>query len=232
LHPEEVKEEDHAAASERRFDDGEKPIFYFCCYSRDARRPVLWQAEKVLSSARDDIDDQVDGAFEMLDQVFPLLLHAFLRVCLLMLLMQSSLCYSQVLLDIIRPYPDLKVALLIFSSHVLANAHFFAAQARARGGSTRHPRNSVATGALTCFCSLPPHASPTSAPLQRHTDLTFPVETFASLVQEIAEHYKRDLGFEPDALLALQTAAEGHLVHCFKVPALIFCDVLQLSRAV
>ena len=41
-----------------------------------------------------------------------------------------------------------------------------------------------------------------------------------------------DLGFEPDALLALQTAAEGHLVHCFKVPALIFCDVLQLSRAV
>lgn len=102
-------------------------------------------------------DDQVDGAFEMLDEV---------------------------LFDIIRPYPDLK----------------------------RKRVREVEALAIREIRSQ-----------QRQTDLTFPVETFASLVQYIAQDYRSrlsDLGFEPDAMLALQTAAEGHLVHCFKVAGL------------
>jgi histone H3/H4 len=56
--------------------------------------------------------------------------------------------------------------------------------------------------------------------LQRNTGLIFPVESFASLVAEIGQDFKSDrnpIDFEPDAILALQTASEEYLVDLFEV---------------
>ena len=66
---------------------------------------------------------------------------------------------------------------------------------------------------LTSLASLPSHPS---NPLQKRTGLTFPEEEFSQLVAEIGQDFKSDLRYEPDAVLALQTAAEDYLVELFE----------------
>ena len=55
-----------------------------------------------------------------------------------------------------------------------------------------------------------------SHPLQKSTVSTFSEEAFALLVAEIGQDYRSELKYEPDAVLALQAAAEDYLVELFE----------------
>ena len=52
--------------------------------------------------------------------------------------------------------------------------------------------------------------------LQRTCDLLFPLQPFQRLVREIALSFKSDLRFEREALLAIQEAAEAHIIGMFQ----------------
>jgi histone H3 len=51
---------------------------------------------------------------------------------------------------------------------------------------------------------------------QKSTDLLVRKRPFARLVREIAQDYKSDLRFQSTAILALQEAAEAHLIGTFE----------------
>lgn len=51
---------------------------------------------------------------------------------------------------------------------------------------------------------------------QKSTELLLRMRPFQRLVREVAQDFKQDLRFRPDALLALQEASEYMLVHCFE----------------
>jgi len=52
--------------------------------------------------------------------------------------------------------------------------------------------------------------------LQRTSHLLIPLSPFQDLIREIAINYKADLRFQREALLAIQEAAESHLVSIFQ----------------
>lgn len=52
--------------------------------------------------------------------------------------------------------------------------------------------------------------------LQRTCDLLLPLQPFQRLVREIALSFKSDLRFEREALLAIQEAAEAHIIGMFQ----------------
>ena len=52
--------------------------------------------------------------------------------------------------------------------------------------------------------------------LQRTSHLLIPLSPFQELIREIAMSYKADLRFQREALLAIQEAAESHLVSIFQ----------------
>ncbi len=52
--------------------------------------------------------------------------------------------------------------------------------------------------------------------MQKSTNLLIPKKSFGRLVREIAQELGDDLRFQEDALLALQEAAEAHLIEVFK----------------
>lgn len=51
---------------------------------------------------------------------------------------------------------------------------------------------------------------------QKRTDTVLPKASFQRLVRELSINFKSDLRFEREALLALQEAAESHLVNVFQ----------------
>jgi histone H3 len=52
--------------------------------------------------------------------------------------------------------------------------------------------------------------------LQRTCDLLVPLQPFQRLIREVALSFKSDLRFEREALLAIQEAAEAHLIGMFQ----------------
>ncbi len=52
--------------------------------------------------------------------------------------------------------------------------------------------------------------------MQKSTNLLIPKKSFGRLVREIAQELGDDLRFQEDAILALQEAAEAHLIEVFK----------------
>ena len=52
--------------------------------------------------------------------------------------------------------------------------------------------------------------------LQRTCDLLLPLQPFQRLIREIALSFKSDLRFEREALLAIQEAAEAHIIGMFQ----------------
>jgi histone H3/H4 len=51
---------------------------------------------------------------------------------------------------------------------------------------------------------------------QASTDLIIPKSNMSNLIREIAQDFKNDLDFEPDAFEAIQTAAEAYLIELFQ----------------
>jgi histone H3 len=76
---------------------------------------------------------------------------------------------------------------------------------------------------------------------QKSTELLMRKLPFARLVREIAQDFKADLRFNPDALLALQEASEAYMVGLFEDSNLcaihakrvtVFPKDMQLARGI
>ena len=52
---------------------------------------------------------------------------------------------------------------------------------------------------------------------QKSVNLLIPLLSFGRLIREVAQDYKVGLGFQSSALMAIQEAAETHLVNLFEV---------------
>jgi hypothetical protein len=85
---------------------------------------------------------------------------------------------------------------------------------------TCNQRNSEAAGASTlAFFSPLRILHPTPAPLQRRTGFLIPSATIFQHVAAITYNkaFRGGVDFAPDAILAIQTAAEDHIVKIFQV---------------
>jgi hypothetical protein len=131
---------------------------------------------------------------------------------------------SQALHDIIRNRPHLKVlppnnrpCLL---STKLATTPIFLQRKRVRemeNSAIKEIRKQQAPLPLPFL--LLPHLSSHPSFLQQRTDFSIPVAAFARFVFEIHQDFNTTPNYAPDALLALQSAAEDYIVEVFQVRA-------------
>jgi histone H3/H4 len=152
-------------------------------------------------------------------------LYSRMPMCMWLCICCCNHCSSsQALHDIIRNRPHLKVLspknCRCLSSPKLRTTLIFLQRKRVRemeNSAIKEIRKQQAP--LPSPFLLFTHLSSHPSSLQQRTDFSIPVAAFSRLVFEIHQDFNTTPNYAPDALLALQSAAEDYIVEVFQVRA-------------